>query len=404
MLRGLLREGAAAKALLESLGLFNDPERLEKYVVASEVTIEVLDLFFARLLGDPKAPVENIDLGAVCDHLGGLFARDQTGPANETLSERVDDHGSVMERIQGKVAVLERQLCAVQRQLKMQGDVSELAVAVSDRLDKIEARSEKQMAETGRELQDVKSQVANNVELLEKKIGSRASAGDVEALLREVSSLREAERRLDGQIVHMEEKIKEDNKALREAIELQFHNKGRAQAYTEVLYTGTPFSGIIAHIKAKCGSNPMLKGKVVVTCNTGPTHKSLENLFDYGSSDFVATENRKNSWYCIDMGKYKVGLTAYTLKSRRGDSNNDPIKWIVEGSDDNSTWKELDNRTSDVLRPSSAVHTFELKQTEEITPYKYIRFRQPEQNSGGNNFFNLANIELFGRLYEPKGE
>ena len=176
-------------------------------------------------------------------------------------------------------------------------------------------------------------------------------------------------------------------------------------AFKELLYTaGKPFAGIIAHIKEKCGRNPMLAGEVVVTCNTSPTNGSLENLFDYGWSSFVATANTKNSWYCIDMRKYKVGLTAYTLKSRQGDSNNDPIKWIVEGSDDNSTWKEIDNRTSDVLRRSNAVHTFELEKTEDIVAYKYIRFRQPGHNCGDNDYFNLANIELFGRLYEPKEE
>ena len=397
MLRGLLREGGDAKALLEKLGLFNDPERLEKYVVASEVTVEVLDLFFARILGDQKAP---IDLGAVRDHLGGLFVRDQEGCANETLSEGVDDRDSVMERMQGKVADLERQLSAVQRQLKMQGDVSEIAVSVNDRLDKVEARSEKQMEETGRELLDVKSEV----ELLKKEMGSRASAGDVSALLREVSSLRKAERRLDGQIVRVEEKIREDNKTLRKEIQLQFQKKERVGKYTELLPPpGKPFAGIVAHIKEKYGGNPMVAGAVVVRCNTALTDGSLEKLFDYDWTGLVATANTKNSWYCIDMKKYKVGLTAYTLKSRPSDRN-DPIEWIVEGSNDNSTWKELDNRKSDVLRPSNAVHTFELKKTLYITPYKYIRFRQPGHNSGGSDFFNLTNIELFGRLYEPNEE
>ena len=129
-------------------------------------------------------------------------------------------------------------------------------------------------------------------------------------------------------------------------------------------------------------------------------------LFEIATNDCQVPNNcgLKNSWYCIDMKKYKVGLTAYTLKSRQGDSNNDPIKWIVEGSDDNSTWKELDNRKSDVLRRSNAVHTFELEKTEEIVAYKYIRFRQPGHNCGDNDYFNLANIELFGRLYEPTEE
>ena len=82
MLRALLRDSEAAKALFEKVGLFKTPELLEKYLIASEVTVEVLDLFLA----EPKKEVEGLRV---------------------------------------KVQDLEQQLCAVQRQLQMQGEVAQ---------------------------------------------------------------------------------------------------------------------------------------------------------------------------------------------------------------------------------------------------------------------------------------
>ena len=174
--------------------------------------------------------------------------------------------------------------------------------------------------------------------------------------------------------------------------------------YTEFKYEKAPFKGIMAHLREKCKRNPVHEGLVAVRCSTSVTNGSLENLFDYDWSGFVATSNTSNSWYCIDMMKYQVALTAYTLKSRQGESNNDPVNWVVEGSTDNLNWTVVDTRQTDVMKGSNAVHTFELKIDGEPTPYRYIRFRQPAHNSGGNDFFNIANIELFGRLFEMEDE
>ena len=73
MLRGLLRDSEAAKELFEKVGLFKSPELLEKYVVASEVTVEVLGMFWGcckgckslrRVTFGPSSSLERI--GARC--------------------------------------------------------------------------------------------------------------------------------------------------------------------------------------------------------------------------------------------------------------------------------------------------------------------------------------------------
>ena len=131
MLRGLLRDSEAAKALFEKMGLFKSPELLEKYVIASEVTVEVLDVFLSRVFGTERGCISNEsgDLKALWESLGCCSWSEGKGAASGDLSARADEQ---MEGLRVKVHDLERQLCAVQRQLQMQGEVSRLAGGTSN--------------------------------------------------------------------------------------------------------------------------------------------------------------------------------------------------------------------------------------------------------------------------------
>ena len=69
MFRRLLREDGAERAFLEKLDIFQqNPGLLEKYLIGSEVSLAVLDLFLTRLFGsegpsavaDAKDAVESI--------------------------------------------------------------------------------------------------------------------------------------------------------------------------------------------------------------------------------------------------------------------------------------------------------------------------------------------------------
>ena len=59
MLRDMLCGSVETSALIEELGLFKDPRRLETYLV---MTKEVLDVLFCRILGTEKTTLER-DVG-----------------------------------------------------------------------------------------------------------------------------------------------------------------------------------------------------------------------------------------------------------------------------------------------------------------------------------------------------
>ena len=136
MLRALLRDSEAAKALFEKVGLFKTPELLEKYLIASEVTVEVLDLFLARIFGTERASIEGgaDDLKALLAGLGSVSVSVQNGSPDSDLYARAEEPKKEVEGLRVKVQDLERQLCAVQRQLQMQGEVSQLAASLDGRM------------------------------------------------------------------------------------------------------------------------------------------------------------------------------------------------------------------------------------------------------------------------------
>lgn len=188
MLRGLLRDSQAVRALFEKFHLFKAPEQLEKYVIASEVTVEVLDLFVSRVFGTERSSIGcgSGDLAMLWESLDCLSLGDHKGSAGEHLSTRADETDKEMEGLRVKVQDLERQLGAVQRQLQIQ------ATAFGDRVDEIVRQCEERVF-------GVRSQVA----------AAADDVGNIRELSEEVSRLKESERRLRARVSDAEEKTTE---------------------------------------------------------------------------------------------------------------------------------------------------------------------------------------------------
>ena len=130
MLRLVLKDGYGAYApvnFLEKLSLFQGrPELLknDKYLVKSDASLQVLDVFLTRVLGNPSpsgVTNENIrSLKALCDEFGfdGFDSEFETGASESAslrrgdLKDRLDAHDVVIDR-------LERQMLALGRHNEM---------------------------------------------------------------------------------------------------------------------------------------------------------------------------------------------------------------------------------------------------------------------------------------------
>ena len=369
MLRGLLRDSEAAKALFEKAGLFKSPELLEKYVIASEVTVEVLDVFLARVFGTERASIGNgpSDLNAVLEGVGRFSLSDTKGAADEDSSAR---EPNAVEGLRVKVQDLERQLCAVQRQLQMQGEVSQLAAALDGRLDEI-AR------ECAREVSAVRSQasaVSEDVARLKEEVGERASAQDVTGLLEDVARLKDSESTLGKRVAGVEEKVKEAERVLRDEIQGEIK---RLDAVTKMVPVD-PLNGIIAHLTRECGGNVHEQGFVEVTASSFGGGEDPKYAVDLGTNKRFCSIDEPNSWIRYDFKGRRVAPTSYSIRSH-GTSPSFPRSWVLEVSNDASddSWKVVDRRENNAdLKAEYVTRNFAISDPQR-SPERRLPLRPP---------------------------
>ena len=381
MLRGLLRNSEAAKALFEKVGLFKTPEVLERYVIASEVTVEVLDLFLSRVLGTERAPVGDScgDLAALWESLGCVSLSDRKGSsaAGEDLSARVGEPDKATEELRVKVQDLERQLCAVQRQLQMQGEVSRLATS---------------LGEIARECERRVSTVSEDVVRLEREVSDRARNGEVKSLIEELSRLKDGERRLDSRISDVEKKATDAEQVLRNEIQAEIK---RLDTVTKIIPID-PLNGIIALLTRQCGGNVHEKGVVELTASSTGVW-DLKNVVELGTNSWFICNNESNSWIRYDFKGRRVAPTSYSIRSY---DCSYPKSWVLEVSNDGSddSWKVVDRReNNEDLNGKYLTHNFAISGSPS-EGFRFVRLRQTGKTHDGDDYLVLTSLEVFGTL------
>ena len=72
------------------------------------------------------------------------------------------------------------------------------------------------------------------------------------------------------------------------------------------------------------------------------------------------------------------------------------ISWVIEGSNDESSWVSLDTRNTEDLCGDYIVKNYSCSNTSGF--HRYIRIRQTGLTKAGNNYLQLSEIEFFGTL------
>ena len=374
MLRGLLRDSESAKGLLENAGLFKDPKLLEKYVIASQVMVEVLDSFFSHLFGTERASLGNKsgDLKTLLECLGcGCQTCDETDKEVEELCVKVQD--------------LERQVSALQRQLQMQGEVSHLAASLEGRLDKVV-----------REVDSRISAVSDDVAHLKREVSDRASLEDMKSISNEISRLKEDERSLGDRISGVEKKATEAERVLMSEVQGE-KSLGEIKTLHELMPTvrTDPLNGIIAQLTRECGGNVHDKGLVEVTSSSCVPGTAAANVVELETNSCLRTEASGPRWICYDFKERRVAPTSYSIRSEGGAH---PRSWVFEVSNDSSNWEVVDRRLTDKrLKDGHLPHNFVIS-TRKSGSFRFVRFRQYGKNSFDQDFLYLTALEIFGTL------
>ena len=129
------------------------------------------------------------------------------------------------------------------------------------------------------------------------------------------------------------------------------------------------FKGIIHELTKECGGNVEDKGYIKITSSSTYSSYIPKNAADLdNNTNYFHSNNYENSWLQYDFMNRKVIPTQYSIRSRHDEGRNGhhPKNLVIEGSNDNDKWTNLDTRQNDdFLNDKSAIHTFDIKNVAE---------------------------------------
>jgi hypothetical protein len=168
--------------------------------------------------------------------------------------------------------------------------------------------------------------------------------------------------------------------------------------------SNSSIDGIISYLSRQCNGNVHTNGIVTITGN--PYGESTEyaplNAANLTENSHFYSKNEPNQMLTYDFGDRRINPTHYSIRSRHdGLDNNFYLRsWVIEGSIDGQTWRELDRREDDAtLKSGNKVRVFEVRLS---TDCRLVRLHQigPNHYSNPDNRLVVSGFELFGSLHE----
>jgi hypothetical protein len=168
---------------------------------------------------------------------------------------------------------------------------------------------------------------------------------------------------------------------------------------SEIVHKGRQdFEGILYYLKQQHGEN--IRSAVSIEASSLSYGDPYE-VTNYGAKVNWHTGHVSNSWLQFDFKDRSVSISSYSMKSRY-DGEFIPRSWVIEGSNEDTGWIELDRRDNDdTIQGGHAFHNFKCPSRDDDHMFRYIRLSQTGLNSSNYNHLLLCNFEPFGRLSSP---
>lgn len=169
---------------------------------------------------------------------------------------------------------------------------------------------------------------------------------------------------------------------------------------------GKEFEGIMRYLTNKTGCNIHDNGTIEITSNSIYNNSyHPKNLVDYGSeSKFYQSDNISDGMINFDFKDRSIQLKSYAIKYHKYGQGciYDIPNWVIEVSNDNSKWIEVNSHRDDsALNSQNCTAVFNVKSPQNQF-YQYIRLRHTGNASSyvsGNCYFMAFQfIEFFGKL------
>jgi hypothetical protein len=161
------------------------------------------------------------------------------------------------------------------------------------------------------------------------------------------------------------------------------------------------FDGLISFLTDRSGGNPHDKGLIAVTASTDCSGHEAKNAADLRSGSYFLSLNQSNQWLCYDFKDLRVSVTHYVVGSQGSSAGCNHLRsWVLEGSDDDSEWTELDRRENQCgLNGANATCTFEIRN---VIDCRFVRIRSIGPTWYGQHFLRVRALDLFGVVRVPK--
>ena len=167
------------------------------------------------------------------------------------------------------------------------------------------------------------------------------------------------------------------------------------------LDSNNKFNGILKYLSDKTGGNIVDNGTISLTADSEDC--PVKNMIRFDSTDYYRHLNQSMEKILFDFKNRSVKISKYSIHTGTYNTNGGHLKsWVLEGSNDNEHWEEIDNRSNDSsLNGNRYSSSFEAQQKRNEF-YRFIRLRQtgiawcPQSD----NRFEIRYIEFFGFLTE----
>jgi len=163
------------------------------------------------------------------------------------------------------------------------------------------------------------------------------------------------------------------------------------------------FSYIGSRKKTTSWSNPYSIGEVTITTSQlGGMSGSVENLVGrVSTATWIPSNNYQTngSWFQIDLKKYEIQPTYYTLRDSQSGGGYQLRNWVLEGSNDGNSWKTIREHTNDSMITTQGMSGRWALECDES--FRIIRVRVTGHDAGGTYYFLFCSgIELYGYVTE----
>jgi hypothetical protein len=164
--------------------------------------------------------------------------------------------------------------------------------------------------------------------------------------------------------------------------------------------TGAPLDGVIADLTRKHGGNVHERDIVKVSASSVSGNSSsygahnAVNLVNHQQNLFHS-DSTANQWLCYDFKDRRIELSDYSIAAH---TSYFLRSWIIEGSEDGSSWNVLDERKDNTEADSNhPITTFSVSTRMKS---RFIRLGQTGKCSSNQDWLVLYGFEVFGFLDE----